>query len=75
VTETQSSILEQLDGLKTNLEAMQRVLTKGFEELKKHIDVVSPETVEHFANVEALLAVAVLRLTTLNGTFEKEARK
>jgi hypothetical protein len=54
---------------------MQRVLTKGFEELKKHIDVVSPETVEHFANVEALLAVAVLRLATLNSAVEKEARK
>jgi hypothetical protein len=75
VTETQSSILEQLDGLKTNLGAMQRMLTKGFDELKKYIDYVSPETFEHFANVEALLAVAVLRLATLNSAVEKEARK
>jgi hypothetical protein len=75
VTETQSSILEQLDGFKTNLEAIQKVLAKGFEKLKKHIDVVSPETFEHFANVEALLAVAVLRLATLNSAVEKEARK
>jgi hypothetical protein len=75
VAETQSTILEQLDGLKTNLAETQKILAKGFAELVKVKYLLAIEAFEHFANVEALLAVAVLRLTTLNGTFEKEVRK
>jgi hypothetical protein len=75
VTETQSSILEQLDGLKTNLEAIQKALTNCFDILKKYPASVAPGTFEYLAKGEALVAIAVLRLAMLNVIFEKEVRK